>query len=131
MKNLKLLTILMIVLLSSNLKSWSQIELNIDLQSNQKVICLDIELIKSANLKLVEYKYLKDMNKELEKTISFQKLLINEQNRVIIDLQKRIVEVNEYNIRMSKVVNKYKRLNRVSISIGIVVSVIILTKLIR
>lgn len=121
----------MIVLLSSNLKSWSQIELNIDLQPNQKVVCLDIELIKSANLKLVEYKYFKDMNKELEKTISFQKLLINEQNKVIIDLQKKIAEVNEYNIRMSKVVNKYKRLNRVFISIGIGVSVIVLTKLIR
>lgn len=127
----------MIVLLLSNLNS---------LQANNNISCystgcytiadtavaiMPVYLIKQANAKMIERRYLIDINKYKDSIIIMKDKYIKEQQNIIVDFQNKISISNNLNYNIKKTLNKQKRKNKIigystgSIIIGLIVGLII------
>lgn len=127
----------MIVLLLSNLNS---------LQANNNISCfstgcytradtavaiMPVYLIKQANAKMIERRYLIDINKYKDSIIIMKDKYIKEQQNIIVDFQNKISISNNLNYNIKKTLNKQKRKNKIigystgGIIIGLIVGLII------
>lgn len=88
---------------------------------------IPVSFIKQANIKLIERKYLISINKELDSINQMKDKYINEQNKVIVDFQKRINDVNKLNNQIKHDLDKQKRRNKIitCTSGGIILSLLI------
>lgn len=127
----------MIVLLLSNLNS---------LQANNNISCastgcytradtavaiIPVYLIKQANAKMIERRYLIDINKYKDSIIIMKDKYIKEQQNIIVDFQNKISISNNLNYNIKKTLDKQKRKNKIisystgGIIIGLIVGLII------
>lgn len=127
----------MIVLLLSNLNS---------LQANNNTSCsstgcytivdtavaiIPVYLIKQANAKMIERRYLIDINKYKDSIIIMKDKYIKEQQNIIVDFQNKISISNNLNYNIKKTLDKQKRKNKIigystgGIIIGLIVGLII------
>ena len=103
----KLLLIVFMMLLVDSL-SWCQIHLPTgDLK--QDSVCISIDLIKAANIKLIEAKANKQIVLVQDSIISNQRSIINDLDSINDELQDRIIIANQNTERLNKDIAKYQR----------------------
>lgn len=102
----------MILVLLSYSKSWSQNNDEISLRaSNYKsdtIIQVKLDYIRKANAKLIERKYLIDINNEKDSIINLNNDYIKEQNNIIDTLQNKIIKYENINNNLQNDLNKEK-----------------------
>lgn len=69
--------------------------------SDSAVIAVPAILIKKANAKMIERKYLLLITNEQDSIINMKDKYINEQQKIITDFQQRVKEVNNINQRIN------------------------------
>lgn len=82
-------------------------------QTDTTSIAVPINLIKQANVKMIERFYLIEINKQQDSIIIMKDDYINEQHKVIIDFQKRIETTNQLNEDIKKDLDRQKRNNKI------------------
>lgn len=97
-----------------------------DLEDSIKVE-LPISLIKKANERLIERKYLISIYYEQDSIIQFQNSYIANQNYIINDMQNRIIINNQINEDLNKALDKQKKKNKVITygAVGVVTGLLI------
>ena len=110
MKLLKVLS-LGIVLLFNCFISWSQSGDNVvpstgEVKGSDTIVNVPISIIKEANIKLLERKYYIAISEQQDSIINLKTSYIIEQNKVIDDLQNRILKINKMN---SELEEQYKK----------------------
>lgn len=128
----------MIVLLLSNLNSLQANNNNISCPStgcytrtDTAVAVIPVYLIKQANAKMIERRYLIDINKYKDSIIIMKDKYIKEQQNIIVDFQNKISISNNLNYNIKKTLDKQKRKNKIigystgGIIIGLIVGLII------
>jgi hypothetical protein len=128
----------MIVLLLSNLNSLQANNNNTSCSStgcytraDTAVAIIPVYLIKQANAKMIERRYLIDINKHKDSIIIMKDKYIKEQQNIIVDFQNKISISNNLNYNIKKTLDKQKRKNKIigystgGIIIGLIVSLII------
>lgn len=83
------------------------------LKSDTAVATVPTYLIKQANAKMIERLYLIDINKQQDSIIIMKNDYILEQQRIILDFQQRIDNVNRINETIVEDLNKQKRYNKI------------------
>ncbi len=110
---------LMIVLLLSSSKSllgqtndsitstgnWSK--------ADTTVAVVPINLIKQANVKMIERLYLLEVVNQQDIIINMKDKYINEQQRIITDFQKRVNDTNKLNKTINNDLEKQKKRNKI------------------
>lgn len=109
----------MIVLLLSCLNSYAQ-NLNDSLPSTGKVLQSDTAkvaipaiLIKQANAKMIERKYLLIINSEQDSIIELNRKYIAEQQKIIEDFQNRVYQNTIINESINKDLERQKKRNKI------------------
>lgn len=109
----------MIVLLLSCLNSYAQ-NLNDSLPSTGKVLQSDTAkvtvpaiLIKQANAKMIERKYLLVINSEQDSIIELNRKYIAEQQKIIEDFQNRVYQNTIINERINKDLERQKKRTKI------------------
>lgn len=126
----------MIVLLLSNLNSLqanntSCLSTGCYTRADTAVAIIPVYLIKQANAKMIERRYLIDINKYKDSIIIMKDKYIKEQQNIIIDFQNKISISNNLNYNIKKTLDKQKRKNKIigystgGIIIGLIVGLII------
>ena len=110
MKLLKVLN-LVIVLLFNCFISWSQNDDNVvpstgKVKGSDTIVNVPISIIKEANIKLLERKYYIAISEQQDSIINLKTSYIIEQDKVIDDLQNRILKINKMN---SELEEQYKK----------------------
>lgn len=105
----------MIVLLLLSFKSWCQNNDNIPLRASNlndtiSKVEVPISIIKKANVKLIERKYLIKLNKEKDSIIQFNNQYILIQKDLINKLNYNLAETQKLNNDIQKDLDKQKRL---------------------
>ena len=134
------LLVLMIVLLLSNLNSLQANNNNNNIscpstgcytRADTAVAIIPVYLIKQANAKMIERRYLIDINKYKDSIIIMKDKYIKEQQNIIVDFQNKISISNNLNYNIKKTLDKQKRKNKIigystgGIIIGLIVGLII------
>lgn len=111
----------MILLLCFSLKSWSQnneYSGYVPLRGvstfrvlDSSVVIISIDYLRKANVKLIERKYLLNINKELNNINSLQLKYITEQDKIIVEFQNKIKQQNEITSNISKNLDKQKKIS--------------------
>ena len=88
---------------------------------------LPISLIKKANERLIERKYLISIYYEQDSIIQFQNSYIDNQSDIINTMQNRIVTNNQINEDLNKALDKQKKKNKIITygAIGVVTGLLI------
>lgn len=88
---------------------------------------LPISLIKKANERLIERKYLISIYYEQDSIIQFQNSYIANQSIIINDMQNRIVTNNQINEDLNKALDKQKKKNKIITygAVGVVTGLLI------
>lgn len=96
-------------------------------KSDTAIAKIPINLIRKANVKMIERIYLLDINKQQDSIIIMKDKYINEQKKIIIDFQNRVNEVNKLNQSVNNSLKKEKRKNNIILgsSVGTIISLII------
>lgn len=81
--------------------------------SDSAVIAVPTLLIKKANAKMIERKYLLLITNEQDSIINMKDKYINEQQKIITDFQKRIADTNKLNEAVKKDLEKQKTKNKI------------------
>lgn len=81
--------------------------------SDSAVIAVSALLIKKANAKMIERKYLLLITNEQDSIINMKDKYINEQQKIITDFQKRIADTNKLNEAVKKDLEKQKTKNKI------------------
>lgn len=76
-------------------------------------ICIPIDYIRKANIKLIERKYYIELNNQKDTIINLKDKYIEEQNKAIIDLQNRIQMSNNINESIKKDLDKQLKINKI------------------
>lgn len=97
-----------------------------DLKDSVKVE-LPISLIKKANERLIERKYLISIYYEQDSIIQFQNSYIANQSNIINTMQERIIINNQMNEDLSKALDKQKKNNKIITygAVGVVAGLLI------
>mgnify|MGYP000478519604 CR=1 FL=1 len=99
--------------------------------SDSAVIAVPALLIKKANAKMIERKYLLLITNEQDSIINMKDKYINEQQKIITDFQKRIADTNKLNETIKKDLDKQKKRNKIitysagGVIIGLVIGLIV------
>lgn len=99
------------------------------LKSDTAVI-INIDYIRLANIKMIERNYLIYITNEQDSIIDMKDKYINEQQKVIIDFQKRVADANKLNEAVKKDLEKQKTKNKIigygagGIVLGLIISLI-------
>lgn len=101
----------MIVLLFNCFISWSQSNDNVvpstgEVKGSDTIVNVPISIIKEANIKLLERKYYIAISEQQDSIINLKTSYIIEQDKVINDLQNRIIKINKMN---SELEEQYKK----------------------
>lgn len=101
----------MIVLLFNCFISWSQNDDNVvpstgEVECSDTIVNVPISIIKEANIKLLERKYYIAISEQQDSIINLKTSYIIEQDKVIDDLQNRILKINKMN---SELEEQYKK----------------------
>ena len=101
----------MIVLLFNCFISWSQNNDNVvpstgEVKCSDTIVNVPISIIKEANIKLLERKYYIAISEQQDSIINLKTSYIIEQDKVIDDLQNRILKINKMN---SELEEQYKK----------------------
>ena len=101
----------MIVLLFNCFISWSQNNDNVvpstgEVNGSDTIVNVPISIIKEANIKLLERKYYIAISEQQDSIINLKTSYIIEQDKVIDDLQNRILKINKMN---SELEEQYKK----------------------
>ena len=83
------------------------------LKADTAVATVPTYLIKQANAKMIERLYLIDINKQQDSIIIMKNDYILEQQRIILDFQQRIDNINRINETIVEDLNKQKRYNKI------------------
>lgn len=83
------------------------------LKADTAVATVPTYLIKQANAKMIERLYLIDINKQQDSIIIMKNDYILEQQRIILEFQQRIDNVNRINETIVEDLNKQKRYNKI------------------
>lgn len=83
------------------------------LKADTAVATVPTYLIKQANAKMIERLYLIDINKQQDSIIIMKNDYILEQQRIILEFQQRIDNVNRINETIVEDFNKQKRYNKI------------------
>ena len=88
---------------------------------------LPISLIKKANERLIERKYLISIYYEQDSIIQFQNSYIANQSIIINDMQNRIITNNQINEDLNKALDKQKKKNKIITygAVGVVAGLLI------
>ena len=107
----------MTVLLSTCLRSWCQslndaiplrgVNNNLD---SSKVAIIEVDLLRKANIKLIERKMLIEVCNQQDTIIAFKDSYILEQERIIKDFQNKVLQTNEINTELSRSLDKQKKI---------------------
>ena len=81
--------------------------------SDTTVAVVPINLLKKANVKMIERNYLININKEQDSIIIMKDKYINEQQKVIADFQMRVNNTNKLNESIKLDLEKQKRKNKI------------------
>ncbi len=101
------------------------------LKADTTIAIIPIKLIKQANVKLIERKYLIKINNEQDSIIKLKDKYIIEQNSIIVNFQNRVHLVNDLNKSINETLNKEKKRNKIitysagGIIAGLVIGLII------
>lgn len=76
-------------------------------------VCIPIDYIRKANIKLIERKYYIELNNQKDTIINLKDKYIEEQNKAIIDLQNRIQISNNINESIKKDLDKQLKINKI------------------
>lgn len=110
---------LIVLLLLISLKSWSQSKpFTGDLIISDTVVSVSIDYIKKANAKMIERKYLIDINKQQDSIILLKDKYIKEQSIIINDFKQKIIAANDLNKSITDSLNKQIRYNLIMLSVG-------------
>lgn len=110
---------LIVLLLLISLKSWSQSKpFTGDLIISDTVVSVSIDYIKKANAKMIERKYLIDINKQQDSIILLKDKYIKEQSIIINDFKQKIITANDLNKSITDSLNKQIRYNLIMLSVG-------------
>lgn len=110
---------LIVLLLLISLKSWSQSKpFTGDLIISDTVVSVSIDYIKKANAKMIERKYLIDINKQQDSIILLKDRYIKEQSIIINDFKQKIIAANDLNKSITNSLNKQIRYNLIMLSVG-------------
>lgn len=110
---------LIVLLLLISLKSWSQSKPFMgDLIISDTVVSVSIDYIKKANAKMIERKYLIDINKQQDSIILLKDKYIKEQSIIINDFKQKIIAANDLNKSITNSLNKQIRYNLIMLSVG-------------
>ena len=100
------------------------------LKADTTVAVIPIELIRQANVKMVERLYLIKINNEQDSIIDMKDKYINEQQKVIVDFQKRIDDTNKLNKKIQTDLEKQKIKSKIigysagAIIVGLIIGLI-------
>ena len=100
------------------LKSYAQ-QINDSTSSTGRVlksdttVTINIGYIRLANIKMIERNYLRSIVKEQDSIINMKNKYINEQQKIIIDFQKRIDSANKLNEAVKRDLEKQKTKNKI------------------
>lgn len=81
--------------------------------SDTAVAVVQINLLKKANIKMIERNYLININKEQDSIIIMKDKYINEQQKVIADFQMRVNNTNKLNESIKLDLERQKRKNKI------------------
>lgn len=81
--------------------------------SDSAVVAVPVILIKKANAKMIERNYLLYITNEQDSIIRMKDKYINEQQKIIIDFQKRVNNTNKLNETIKKDLAKQKKRNKI------------------
>ena len=81
--------------------------------SDTAVTVVPINLLKKANVKMIERNYLININKEQDSIIIMKDKYINEQQKVITDFQMRVNNTNKLNDSIKLDLERQKRKNKI------------------
>lgn len=110
---------LTIVLLLNSLNLLAQQNnINVPLRGSEcspdaAVAVVQINLLKKANVKMIERNYLININKEQDSIIIMKDKYINEQQKVIADFQMRVNNTNKLNESIKLDLERQKRKNKI------------------
>lgn len=131
------LQIITILLLCFSLKSWSQSNdysgyaplrgVSTFQVLDSSIVIIPIDYLRKANIKLIERKYLLNVNKELNNINSLQLEYISEQDKIIVEFQNKIKQQNEITTNISKNLDRQKK---ISYALGGIAGGVILTAII-
>lgn len=86
-------------------------------------VVVPINLIRKANTKMIERKYLIDVVNQQDSIIILKNAYIGEQNKVINDFQNKVVQLNALNESINNDLNKQKTKTRIAIGGGLGVAI--------
>ena len=81
--------------------------------SDTAVAVIPINLLKKANVKMIERNYLININKEQDSIIIMKDKYINEQQKIITDFQMRVDNTNKLNESIKLDLERQKRKNKI------------------
>ena len=81
--------------------------------SDTAVAVVQINLLKKANVKMIERNYLININKEQDSIIIMKDKYINEQQKVIADFKMRVNNTNKLNESIKFDLERQKRKNKI------------------
>lgn len=99
--------------------------------SDTTVAVVPINLLKKANVKMIERNYLININKEQDSIIIMKDKYINEQQKVIADFQMRVNNTNKLNESIKLDLERQKRKNKIisygagGVIFGLLISLIV------
>lgn len=82
-------------------------------KADTTVVTIPIYLIKQANAKMIERLYLIEINNQQDSIIDMKDKYISEQQSIITNFQKRIINVNKLNESIKKDLDKQKKRNKI------------------
>lgn len=82
-------------------------------KADTTVTTVPIYLIKQANAKMIERLYLIEINNQQDSIIDMKDKYISEQQSIITNFQKRIIDVNKLNESIKKDLDKQKKRNKI------------------
>lgn len=110
--------LMIVMLLSSSMNLLGQTNDSISstgdyTKADTTVATIPIYLIKQANAKMIERLYLIEINNQQDSIIDMKDKYINEQQSIITNFQKRIIDVNKLNESIKKDLDKQKKRNKI------------------
>lgn len=110
--------LMIVMLLSSSMNLLGQTNDSISstgdyTKADTTVATVPIYLIKQANAKMIERLYLIEINNQQDSIIDMKDKYISEQQNIITNFQKRIINVNKLNESIKKDLDKQKKRNKI------------------
>lgn len=96
------------------------------LKSDITYVTVPVNLIKQANVKMIERLYLIDINNKQEEILNEQSRYIDEQTKIITDFKQKLVDSNNTIISIQNDLDRMKKRNKIIIcgATGVIVGLL-------